>query len=265
MRAEPVSAKRLFQTWAVIGPSGAGKSSLCATVAKPLFADSNQGLLSIADVPGLEHIRAVQVTSMQDLDTIYERMSGQATGKNDWSKKYNAVIFDHFEDIQAIILDELVEKAMAKDDRRDDTIEQREYGIMGNKLRRYIRKFKKLPIHKIMILGTKVDFDSGQERPNLIGALQSQLPYLVDHTIYVQVTTKGRRILHLNESEHWYAKTRAHWLTPEQRKITFKLDDQTCLQRLFDLVAKGPPRSPAPVVPEAPVAPKSKSAAKSTK
>jgi len=245
VRDEPVIAKRMYQTWAVIGPSGAGKSSLCATADKPLFADSNQGLLSIADVEGLEHVRAVTVSSMADLDEIYDRCSGTAVGKKDWSKKYNTIIFDHFEDIQAIILDELVEKAMERDDRRDDTIEQREYGIMGNKLRRYIRKFKKLPMHKILILGTKVDFDSGQERPNLIGALQSQLPYLVDHTIYLQVKSNGRRILHLNESEHWYAKTRAHWLTPEQRKVPYRLDDMHCLSRLFALVAKGPTKTRA--------------------
>ncbi len=237
----PIKANRLFQTWALHGPSGAGKTTLCATAPKPVFLDSNQGLLSIADVPEFGHVKYVDVRSMESLEEAYDQCSGTTTSKkDDWSKQFSTIVFDHFDDIQGIVLDELIEKAMEKDDRRDDTVEQREYGIMGNKLRRYLRKFKRIPMHKILILGSKVDFDSGQERPSLVGALQHQLPYLVDHTMYLQVKENGKRIIHLNESEHWYAKTRARWLSPEQRKIVFKPDDYTCLTRLFDMVAAGP-------------------------
>lgn len=248
MRAMSIKANRLFQTWALHGPSGAGKTTLAATAPKPVVLDSNQGLLSIADIPQLSHVKYVDVRSMENLEEAYDQCSGTAASKrDDWSKQFSTIVFDHFDDIQGIVLDELIEKAMEKDDRRDDTVEQREYGIMGNKLRRYLRKFKRVPMHKILILGSKTDFDSGQERPSLVGAMQYQLPYLVDHTLYLQVKENGRRVLHLNETEHWYAKTRARWLTPEQRKVVFKPDDFTCLTRLFDLVAAGPKKPTAAV------------------
>lgn len=237
MRA--VSFVKRPQTIALYGPSGGGKTSLAATAPRPLFADSNQGLLSIANRPGLEHVRSHDVGAVKDLDEIYDNCTG--TGRADWSKKFGTVVFDHFDDIQAITLDELGERAKDRDDRRDpDEIQQREWGIMRNRLRRYIRKFRRVPMHKILIMGEMEQKDDGRLGPSLLGGLRTDLPYLVDHTIYIRIGKNNKRYIHLDSTDDFYAKTRAWWLPPELRKQVVPFSDTKFLTNLLETIAAGP-------------------------
>lgn len=239
MKARPVTADSRWQTAVLYGASGTGKTTLAATAPKPLIADSNKGLLSIAGKPGFEHVYAVDVNKMEDIDIIYNNFTG--TGKNDWLKKFDTIVFDHFDDVQGIIIDALADKALLKDDRREvDKYERDEWGVLRNKLTRYLRKFKRVPVHKILICAEMTDFDSGRLKPHLLGGLKDELPFFVDHTIYMRIGKKGRRYLHLNSTDDFYAKTRAHWLTPEQRRIHVPEDDTKALSKLFALIAAGP-------------------------
>lgn len=242
MKYKPVTANSRIQTWVIYGASGVGKTTLAATAPKPLIADTNQGLLSIADMRGLEHVRSVDVKKIQHLNLIYDRMTG-TDRKRDWSKRFKSLVFDHFDDVQGIILDELGDIALEKDDRREiDQIEQREWGILRNKLTRYLRKFKQVPIHKILICAEMMDHDTGRMKPHLLGGLKDELPFFVDHTLYYRIGRKGRRYIHLNSTDRFYAKTRARWLKPEQRKIYVPEGDTEALTKLFALIAAGPNR-----------------------
>ncbi len=239
MKALPITARRRYQTWCIFGPTGAGKTALSATAPRPYICDSNDGLMTIADYPGLEHVRGDRVRDMSDLDVVYDNFTG--TGEEDWRKKFDTISLDHFDDIQGIILDVLADKAMIKDSTREpDQLEQREYGIMGNKLRRYLRKMKKLKKHKILICGEMINNETGRLQPRLLGAMKNELGYFCDHIAYLRVNAKGVRYLHLNPGEEWMAKTRARWMTPEQRKIRVDEDNLTTLTDLFDLIAAGP-------------------------
>lgn len=240
MKYKPVTADSRYQTWVIFGPSGVGKTTLAATAPKPLIADTNQGLLSIADMRGLEHVRSVDVKKIKDLNLLYNRLTGTEP-KRDWSKKFKSLVFDHFDDVQGIILDELGDIALEKDERREiDQLEQREWGILRNKLTRYLRKFKQVPIHKILICAEMMDHDTGRMKPHLLGGLKDELPFFVDHTLYYRIGKKGKRYIHLNSSDNWYAKTRARWLTSEQRKIYVPEGDTLALTKLFELIAAGP-------------------------
>lgn len=234
----PVGGRTLFPTVGVFGMSGAGKTSLAATADRPLFADSNEGTMAIDHVPEWAHIRRRRVKSMLDLDKIYDNMTG--TGEKNWKGKYGTVVLDHFDDIQAIILDKLSEKA--SDTREEpDQIELREYGIMANKLRRYLRKMKRLPVVKVLIMGEKWNEEHDWMYPSLIGQMKDQLPYFLDHCIYLRANDKGVRFMHLNPKPgEFYAKTRARWLTPEERKIRFDLNDFTALTDLMEKIRVGP-------------------------
>jgi hypothetical protein len=239
MRAKPITSDTRWQTFCIYGASGAGKSTLAATAPHPYILDSNQGLLSIAGRKGFEHVRGDDVHSMADLDAVYANCTG--TGEHDWTKKFDTVVFDHFDDIQGIVLDLLADRAAEKDDRREvDQLEQREYGVMGNKLRRYMRKFKRVPKHKILICGESQDFETGRLRPSLVGALKNQLPYFCDHILYLRIGKKGVRYLHLESTDEFYAKTRAWWLPPELRKIRLSFDNTKTLSTLFARIAAGP-------------------------
>lgn len=235
MKLERITADAVRHVTALYGYSGVGKTTLSATAPKPLFLDSNAGTMSVADrVPAG---RRVTIHSMDDLEEAYERL--KPGGK--WAKKFKGgtVIFDHWDDIQAIVIEQLGEKAALRDDRRDvDELQMKEWGTMGNRLRRYLRKFKRLPYNIILICGEKEDRDTGRMKPSLLGALGSQLPYFVDHTMYLRVGKKGQRFVHLDSTDEFYAKTRARWL--KERKLRFREDDTTFLTDLFERIAAGP-------------------------
>lgn len=234
----PVGGRTLYPTVGIFGMSGAGKTSLASTGDRPLVADSNDGTMAVDHVPEFAHVRRRPVRKMIDLDRIYDNMTN--TGKHKWKGKYGTLVLDHFDDIQNIILDKLSEKA--SDTREEpDQIELREYGIMANKLRRYLRKMKRLPVVKVLIMGEKWNNESDWMYPSLIGQMKDQLPYFLDHCIYLRVNDKGVRYLQLNsKSGEYYAKTRARWLSPEERKIRFDLDNYTLLADLMTKIRLGP-------------------------
>jgi hypothetical protein len=241
MKLHEIGEHTRYPTIGIFGLSGGGKTSLGATADRPLFADSNQGMSTLSHIPQLSHVRAVDVTGMPDLDKIYDNMTG--TGGKDWSKKFKTVVFDHFDDIQQIILANLAERAQENRE-EPDQIEQREYGIMANKLRRYLRKMKSLPATKILIMGEKFMEQEGWMYPSLVGQMRDQLPYFLDHCIYLRVNDKGVRYLHLDPKPGaYYAKTRARWMPPEQRKIRFDLDNYTLLTDLIEKIRRGPDQS----------------------
>lgn len=239
---KPILARTRIHTWTIFGPSGVGKTSLAATAPRPVIMDANTGTSVIAEVPGLEHVREVTVKRMKTLDTVYERLSGAMSGKLDWTKKYRTLVFDHFDDIQGVVLDELADRAQSKDgdDRRDvDEIQQREWGILLNKMSRYLRRVKRLHIHKILICGEVHDSED-RLRPSIKGGLRDSYSYYNDHIVHMRYGKKGSRWIDLNPSDRWNAKTRARWFPPEYRRFRIEKNDTTFLSRLFGLVAAGP-------------------------
>lgn len=238
MKPERISSLTLHPTIVLFGPSGAGKTKLSASAPKPHFMDSNKGVLTLHGIKQLAHVRGNDVNSMKDLDILFKHFAG--VKKPNFSKLFETSVLDHFDDIQAIIMEQLGEKGAQKDDRRDpDVLEMRDWGIMGNKLKRYLRKYKRLPITRILICGEKEGPD-GRLVPSLMGQLGHSLPYFADHVMYLRVGKKGRRYLHLDPTDSFYAKTRAHFLPPELRKQEVRWDDHTFMTRLLGTIAAGP-------------------------
>jgi hypothetical protein len=243
---KPITPESVVQTWVIYGPSGGGKTSLLSTAPRPAILDTNKGVLSIAGRVGLEHVQSEPMNEFRDLERALGNFKG--TGKQDWRKKFDTIGFDHFDDIQAIIMEELGRKrakiAKEKGDTRRqdmDESEQKDWGVMATRLKRILRGFKTVPIHKVLICGQMDDRETGMMVPSLQGQMRAALPYFVDHVLYLRVGKGGVRYLHLDEApEKWFAKTRAWWLTPEQRKIKVDLNDTKTLTKLFDLIAAGP-------------------------
>ena len=238
MKLLPVGGHSIHPTVAIFGKSGIGKTTLASTALRPLIADSNEGTMSVDHVPEFAHIKRVPVQSLSDLDEIYANLTG--VGSKDWSKKFSSLVFDSFDDIQQIILSELAERAQDARDEPDE-IQQREWGIMGNKLRRYLKKMKRLPVVKILIIGEKYMEQEDWMYPSLSGQMRESLPYFCDHVIYLRSNDKGARYMHLDPKPgEYYAKTRARWLSPEERKIRVRLDDFTVFGDLMRKIADGP-------------------------
>ncbi|MCA1830878.1 MAG: ATP-binding protein [Actinobacteria bacterium] len=186
MKLLDVGGHTLYPTIGIFGMSGVGKTSLSATAGKLIIADSNEGTMSLDHVPDYEgKIRRVRIHDMPDLDELYDNLTG--TGGKDWSKRFKAASFDHFDDIQQIILGKLAERAQDARDEPDE-IQQREWGIMANKLRRYLRKIKRIPLTKILIMGEKYMDQEGWMYPSLQGQMRDAMPYFLDHCLYVRMS-----------------------------------------------------------------------------
>ena len=245
MKDLPIATKRKHHSWLLFGASGAGKTTLAATAPRPIIVDSNQGTSSIEYAEGLEHVkRTPQITQMSQLDEVFDQLTGTG-GDEDWRKRYDTPVFDSWDDMQKLIHDRMVDKQLesgAEPDAEElDQIQLRQYGQMYNQMSRYMRKMKKIPKHKIFICAEKRYEDKDMMWPDLIGQMKDKLPYLVDHTLYLRMSDKGVRYIHLNPKPgEWYAKTRLRWLPSEYRKIRFDLDDNTLLTDFFKLVAAGP-------------------------
>jgi len=240
MKAEPITAATQWLTVVLYGPFGVGKTSLALTAPRPVVLDSDEGLLSVADLPhtGPKLAGKASVSKVRHLDAAYANCRG--VGEEDWRKRFRSIIFDRFDVMQQIVLDEYGAKRKQRDDRADpDEIDKRTYGLMGNKLRRYIRLFKQVPMHKIFITGEAED-DDARMRPSLVGALKEQLPGYADLTIYLSMGKKQKRLIYIRPTDRFYAKTRARWLTSEQRVIPYDVNDTKTLTNLFALIAAGP-------------------------
>lgn len=245
MKDLPIATASKHHSYLIFGRSGVGKTSLAATAPRPIIVDSNEGTASLEYATGLEHLkRTPRITRIQQLDEVYDQLTGTG-GDKDWRKKYDTPVFDSWDDMQKLIHDGMVEKALEggsdPDDDDLDQIQLRQYGKMYNQMSRYMRKMKKIPKHKIFICAEKFSEDEDMMWPDLIGQMRGKLPYLVDHTLYLRMSDKGARYVHLNpKAGEWYAKTRLRWLPQEHRKFRFQLDDTSLLTDFFALVAAGP-------------------------
>lgn len=240
MKARVVRTEWMWNTWCIYAEYKAGKTTLVAGAPRPIFLDSDQGTMSFAERPGFEKVRAVPIFTTRMLDRAYANFT--ATGKHRWDKKFLTLVHDRFEDIQQMALEELQVKVVERNESRDlDAIDVKEWGILGNRMARYVRRMKRLAIHKVFICGA-VDGDDGLKRPHIKGGFRNHLPGLVDHTAYLRVSRSGRRYLHLDPTEDFYAGTRAWWLTPDERVIRVPHPDKDpqFLSKLFELIAAGP-------------------------
>lgn len=227
------------------GMYGTGKTTLAAQAPRPKILDSDKGILSLQGRPGYEFAvtHAEDISSTRQLEKAYANFTG--TGSKDWRKRYDSLIHDRFEDIQQIGLEELQEKVVSRNSSRDiDAIDKKEWGIIGNRMARYVRKMKTIPQWKIFVCGVMEDRDTSALIPQIKGGFKNQLPGLVDHVMFLRIGKKGQRYLHLDPREgEWYAKTRAWWLTTEERKI--KVPDPakhpTFFAELLAKLAAGPP------------------------
>jgi hypothetical protein len=209
------------KTLVVAGMFGTGKTTLVAGAPRPKFLDSDKGLLAIQDRPGFEFAvkHGEDISTLAQLDRAYDNFTG--TGKKDWRKKFDTLVHDRFEDIQQIGLEEMQEKIVDKNDSRDiDSIDKKEWGRIGNRMARYVRRMKSIPQWKIFVCGVMEDRENGALVPQIMGGFRNKLPGLVDHVLFMRIGKNGQRYIHLDPKEgEWYAKTRAWWLTPEERKI----------------------------------------------
>jgi len=185
----------------IYGNSGIGKTPCAATAPKPVFIDTDGGLLSVSDLD----IPSIRVKSIDDMIDAFRIVSGKK------GKKFKTVIIDD--------LTELIEMEVVRlEDTTSDVWEvYKKTGKFGKKL---IRKFKKLDMNIIFICKLHEAKDEGLmlRRPSLPGnILPEYLPYAVDEFFALRIDDKGKKFLQTQNTTKWYAKDRSCTLNPKEK------------------------------------------------
>jgi len=141
----------------IYGPPGAGKTTFAATAelhditAPALFVNIEGGMLSIAEANDIgieEPPSVVDLEGFSHLDQIFWYLA-----KGD--HPFKTVVIDSLSELQIVNLEHIVGKQLDKTStsgakREDeDDIWQEDYGKSTQELRRFVRKFRDLPMHVI--------------------------------------------------------------------------------------------------------------------
>lgn len=160
----------------VYGASGSGKTHFGGTAPKPIFASSENGLLSIKD----KRPDFVDIRSLQDLTDLYMYLKNQ---KHD----YETVVIDSITEINEIIKAE-IEKRTGR------PIQKADWAEVGKRIRRILRNFRDLPMHVLFLAQETIEKDDDTIRkiyPSLNGKAAQEIAYYMDVVGYAEVESIG--------------------------------------------------------------------------
>ena len=168
------------------GDPGAGKTVLAGSSddvpdMKPvLVVDCEGGAYSLrAFYPGVDVVR---VKSLQELVDVYKTLELMDHG-------YKTVVLDSLSEIQKMIMGNIMTAVVLEDGERDPDVPSiREWGKLGEQMRRMIRRFRDLPMHTIF---TALMDESQDERgrrkkyPMLSGKMKKEVAGFMDIVLFV--------------------------------------------------------------------------------
>lgn len=185
----------------IYGESGMGKTPLSATAPKPIFIDSDDGLLSISAL----NLPSLKVNDYEDLNDAIDFLKKK---KN--QKRFETIVVDDLTEIAEVVLANL--EGTEKDGRRA-------YMKLFRETKKVIRRFKKLPYNIIFICKLTILNDDGLliRQPAMSGkALPEWIPYSVDE-VFALTKQKKIRYLLTEKNKKWYAKDRSCCLNKKEK------------------------------------------------
>lgn len=201
----------------IYGHSGAGKTRLAGSadavpeLRRVLFIDVEGGTLTLKNTPYNE-IEVVRVKSWQEMESVYnELLSGSY---------YNTVIIDSLTEIQKMSMDRIMKRLVDENEERDaDVPGVREWNINIEQTRKYVRKFRDLPVNTIFtaLEHSEKNMRTGATRrkPSLSGKVKDEVAAFLDIVVYLytkEVGDENKRMLLTGQTEDTVAKDRSNQL-----------------------------------------------------
>jgi hypothetical protein len=190
------------------GDAGSGKTtamSSAANLGPVLYIDAESGLkrgpLARLGIP-TDQITPHQQITFEALETLYFEVKGLL---EDDITAVSAVVLDSVTEIQKILLENIIGKAVTKAagrgmDRDPFTIDRADWGVVTEQMRRLTRRFRDLPCHVAFgaLPKREVDDDgSVTYSPALTPAFQTDLMGYVDVIIHTEVREIGGKEFHV--------------------------------------------------------------------
>jgi len=190
------------------GDAGSGKTTAMSSASKlgpVLYIDAESGLkrgpLARLGIP-TDQIEPHQQITFEALEQVYFEVKARLT---DDPTSISTVVLDSVTEIQKILLENIIGKAVAKAtgrgmDRDPFQIDRADWGVVTEQMRRLTRRFRDLPCHVAFgaLPKREVDDDgSVTYSPALTPAFQTDLMGYVDVIIHTEVREIGGQEFHL--------------------------------------------------------------------
>lgn len=203
----------------IYGHSGAGKTRLAGSadavpeLRRVLFIDVEGGTLTLRNTPYNE-IEVVRVKSWQEMEDVYNEL-------NNVSKHhYNTVIIDSLTEIQKMSMDRIMRRLVEENEDRDaDVPGVREWNINIEQTRKYVRKFRDLPVNTIFtaLEHSEKNMRTGAilRKPSLSGKVKDEVAAFLDIVVYLytkEVGDENKRMLLTGQTADTVAKDRSNQL-----------------------------------------------------
>lgn len=200
------SQKKNFIKALIAWDVGSGKTSLWATLPKPLFVCTENGLLTIADKNPL----AIEVNSILDLrDTLKYLKAQLALPLEKRDAPFESVVIDSLSAMSTAIKNNITNNGQ-------QSMDIRKWGILADQLMGLFVEFVKLPTNVVFLVHTaeKEDEDTKKTYYNLSiewGA-KDKVAREFDIIAYIFKKEDGTRVITVKESPYTKAKCRSQAL-----------------------------------------------------
>jgi hypothetical protein len=198
----------------IYGISGAGKTTLAGSsdsvseMRPVLFIDVEGGTLSLRNMfPNVEKVR---IGSWQAFDSLYEELK---TGKHE----FKTIVVDSLTEVQKLSMEFTMDTRKGNDPMAIPEI--KEWGINTEHVRKFVRKFRDLPMNVIMTALVRVDVDKRTtmttKKPSLTGKAADEVSAFFDIVAHLYIETveeKNERILLTDSIPGVIAKDRTNLL-----------------------------------------------------
>ena len=193
----------------VYGGSWVWKTVFWWTAPKPIFASSENGLLSVVSTLWYAP-DYVAINSVEDLQELYKFLK-------EWGHEYQTLVIDSMTEINEMIKERIEKKIWRP-------MQIKERWELAKQVKWIIRAMRELPIHVIMICQEKLNTDDDGHVTNVKPMLNwknaDEIAYMMDIVAYMYINNRGERIITTAPSEKLVSKDRT-WLLQTDVSLNF--------------------------------------------
>lgn len=220
----------------IMGEHGVGKTPSAANWPKPIIADCENGLMSVASM----RVPYASIGSSADMDALLSHLAVEAK-KPVEARKYQTLVIDTLDSYQRKVIQERL-----RSERKESFSGYGDWGFLDAKMQQLMERLLNLPMNVVVNLHTKDQRDGDDESSLLIK--QARLKGDIRDSIYQEfdligqmetsyVSIKGERVL--KRQIRWHAEPRFPNLRDRSGKLPRFTDvdfTPNDYQRIFDAI-----------------------------
>lgn len=180
----------------------AGSASVVEDMSPVLIIDVEGGTYSLTSF--FPEVDVVRVKSIAELLAVYKALTVEEHG-------YRTVVLDSLSEINKMVMNDIMRAVVEEDDERDPDVPSiREWGKLGEQMRRIVRRFRDLDTHVIFTCLTDETTDKRGKKtmyPMLNGKLKKEVAGFMDIVVFmyaklVRVNAQGEIDPDADEAKH---------------------------------------------------------------